>query len=172
MGKIIIIGAGGYGRCIAETILMNGDYQIIGFVDDSTALNSTIMGYTVLGASENLARYKEVATHAVVAIGDNKIRERMFHNLESLGYTLPAIIHANASISQSAIIGRGSTIVAGAVIGPNASLGDGVVVNSGVVVDHDCYVGEFSYLGANATVTRNSTLEKCSVVLAGQLVSG
>ena len=71
--QVIIIGASGHGKVIADIVLKSGD-TIKGFLDDFYE-NDTFIGFPVLGESDNYMKYNDC--YFIVAIGNPIIRERI-----------------------------------------------------------------------------------------------
>ncbi|MBQ9083009.1 MAG: acetyltransferase [Clostridia bacterium] len=142
-GNLIIIGAGGHGRVIADIAVLCG-YTNIGFLDDGADLTVPILGKTA-----DFRRY--LTTHSFfVAIGNNAVRERITNDLASAGAALPSLIHPSAVIGSHVRIGDGTAVMAGAVINTGASLGRGVIVNTCASADHDCTVCDFAHVSVGA----------------------
>ena len=61
MRKLIIIGAGGFGREILDTLnyinSIKKSYEIIGFVDNIKSIGTIVNGLEVLGNDEALEKY-------------------------------------------------------------------------------------------------------------------
>lgn len=165
--KLIIIGSGGHGRSLAESVLLGDQFELSGFVDDSWPQNKAVWSYPVLGDTSELSQYRAIAEWAIVAIGNNKLRSKMLNQLSGAGFQLATVIHPAAIVSPSAMVGIGTAIMAGAIIGTEAELGVGVIVNSGANVDHHCKVGDFGHLGVNACMAGGSILEEGAWIQAG-----
>ena len=165
--RVIVMGAGGHGRSVAEAIVLSGRYRLIGFVDDGAAPGCEIWGYPVLGATAELGSTRELADAAVVAIGNNIVREKLHARVREVGFSLVTVVHPKAFVSPSAVIDDGCTIMAGAVIGTAARLGEGVIVNCGATVDHHCKVESFGHLGVNACMAGGSVLGHGAWIQAG-----
>jgi sugar O-acyltransferase (sialic acid O-acetyltransferase NeuD family) len=165
--RLLIIGAGGHGRSLAEAARMTGLYELAGFADDGIALPARVMGMPVLGPSTDLARYRDLADAAIVAIGNNRAREAVHALLHSAGFTLATVIHPGSLVSPSAALGPGCAIMAGAIVGTEATLGEGVIVNCGAVADHHCRVEDFGHLGVNASMAGGSILGRGAWMQAG-----
>jgi sugar O-acyltransferase (sialic acid O-acetyltransferase NeuD family) len=147
MNRIVIFGAGGQGRIVADIL---GD-RAAGFVDDNPALHGT----TVLGLRV-FASFDEVEHDGViVAIGDNAVRRAITEGLLAAGERLATAIHPFASIARSATIGEGAMISAGAIVLPRVALGRGVLLNTKSSADHDCVLGDFVHLAPAATLGGN-----------------
>ena len=71
--NVIVIGAGGHGKVIADIIKKSGD-MVSGFLDDNPSLSDTFMGYPILGSTDVFEDFKKC--QFVIAIGDAVIREK------------------------------------------------------------------------------------------------
>ena len=74
--RVVVIGAGGHGRSVAEAILLLGRDELVGFVDDGAAPDSRIWGYPVLGTTGSLSAHRGIADAVLVAIGNNAVGAR------------------------------------------------------------------------------------------------
>lgn len=167
MKKLLIIGAGGHGRSVAEAVLATGSHEIVGFVDDGAAKLARVWQFPVLGTTADLSTWRAQADSAIVAIGNNAAREALCNRLLQAGFELATIIHPRAIVSPRASIGAGSAIMAGAIVGTEATLGCGVIVNSGAVVDHHAQVHDYGHLGVNACMAGGSVLGRSAWLQAG-----
>jgi UDP-3-O-[3-hydroxymyristoyl] glucosamine N-acyltransferase len=166
---MIIVGAGGHGRSVAEAVLMGElGVNLTGFVDDNFPEILDIWGIPVLGDTQNLSKYRDLTDRAVVAIGNNHVRAALQYQLIEAGFRMISVVHPNAIVSPSAVIGDGSMLMAGAVIGAETSLGVGVIVNSGAVIDHHCTIGDFGHLGVGASMAGGSSLGVGAWLQAGK----
>lgn len=164
---LIIVGAGGYGRTVAEAVRLGRDYEIAGFLDDAYPARIKAGGTPVLGNTEDMWRFFKVSGSAVVAIGDNRIRQRIVQNSQDEGFALPVIVHPGACVSANAVLEPGVTVMAGAVVNTEAWIGCGVIVNAGVVIDHHAVIEPFAHLGAGCCVAGGNTLKEGVWLRAG-----
>lgn len=167
MKRLVVIGAGGHGRSVAEAAAASGEYTITGFLDDAHLELTQVWSIPVLGALGEYARWHEEADFVVVAIGNNRLRQRLTEELQAAGFVLATIIHPRAVVSPTASIGAGCTIMAGAIIGTEACVGEGVIVNAGAIVDHHAKVGDFGHLGVRAAMAGGSVLGHGAWMQAG-----
>jgi sugar O-acyltransferase (sialic acid O-acetyltransferase NeuD family) len=165
--RLLIVGAGGHGRSVAEAAMRSGQYALAGFVDDGLSLGSPIWHTSVVGSTANLNACSALCDKVVVAIGNNALRESLVTQLIGLGFELTTVIHPKAIVSPSAVIGQGCAIMAGAIVGTEAQLGLGVIVNCGSVVDHHATVHDFGHLGVNACMAGGTSLGQGSWIQAG-----
>lgn len=167
--KIIVIGAGGHGKSVADLLLLQDEYELVGFLDDAYPAVADVWSFPVLGkvTAEALQLLKANVGYVVVAIGNNELREKIFKLLIGLGFNMPSVVHPNAFVSPRAILGNGCVVMANAVIGTEARLGEGVIVNSGAIVDHHAVVDDFGHLGVNASMAGGAHLGRAAWAQAG-----
>ncbi len=185
MKELIIIGAGGHGRVIADIAQKLGTYDKIAFLDDGDV--KEIMGLPVVGKVADMQKYAASAD-MFVAIGNSKVRGDFIERLLTMGANVPTLIHPSAIIGACVEIGAGTAIMAGTVINPCSQLGKGVILNTCSSIDHDCIIGDYCHiavgvhvagtvclgdkvwLGAGATIKNNVNVCSDCVIGAGAVV--
>jgi sugar O-acyltransferase (sialic acid O-acetyltransferase NeuD family) len=169
MGDLLIIGAGGHGRVVAETAEIEGCWGNIMFLDDRIDAD-TVLGHRIIGKLNEYERFADKYEYAIVCIGDNEKRIGLIEKLLKVGYKVPVVIHPKASVSKYSDIGDGSVILAGAVINTNASIGTGCIININSCVDHDCIVYDGVHVCSGAVVRSGCRIGRLSYIGAGALV--
>lgn len=160
--KLVIIGASGHGKVVADIALKNG-YEEIVFLDDDESLKECA-GFLVVGKTSEAVN---VDGDKIVAMGNAKIRESMQENLDNV----VSLIHPDAVISRRVEIGKGSVVMAGAIINSDVVIGEGCIINTCASVDHDCNIGEFSHISVGAHVAGTVKIGKSTWIGAGATVS-
>ncbi len=168
MKKLLLVGAGGLGRIVAEHA--SATYECA-FLDDGLEKGTSVCGIPVLGTSGDLEKLREAYSLALVTIGNCRVRERLSLEALALGYSLPSITVPSAYISPFARVGKGCIILNNAVIQNGASVGDGVIINAGVEIHQDSTVGDYSLIYAN-TVTRSYSKIGRRVTLGSTITIG
>ena len=140
MNRLIIIGASGHGKVIADIAVKNG-YEDIIFLDDDESIKECA-GFPVIGKSKDA---KDLDGDKIVAIGNAAIRERIQQEIETV-----TLIHPDAVIGRRVEIGKGTVVMAGAIINTDTVIGDGCIINTAASVDHDCFVDDFSHIAVGA----------------------
>ncbi|MFZ5553775.1 MAG: hypothetical protein ACOZCO_11725 [Bacteroidota bacterium] len=165
--KIIIAGAGGHGKVVADAVLKEGKYEIAGFADDTKTPGTIVfMNYKVLCAIQ-LQEVKKQASHFIVAIGDNSIRKRIF--LEFSKEINPVtVIHPFVSLAEVIQLGAGSVILAGAVINTSSVIGENCIINSSALVDHDVSIGAHTHIGQGALIGSGNIIGDLNYIQQGQ----
>lgn len=167
MRRLLIVGAGGHGGSVAECAAASGNYDVVGYLGDAAPAGTRLHGLPVLGSSANLIAFRHLADVAIVAIGNNTVREALCIRVLAAGFALATLIHPRAIASPSAVIGQGAAIMAGAVVGTEAQVGKGAIVNSGAIVDHHAQVLDYGHLGVNACMAGGSILGRSAWMQAG-----
>ncbi|HFI0791441.1 TPA: acetyltransferase [Streptococcus suis] len=151
MKKLAIIGASGHGKVVADIAEKNGYSDII-FLDDYST--GECAGYPIVGTSKSIEKLS--GFDFIVAIGDNKTRERLLSSLPI--NKVVTLIHPKATISRRVSICEGAVIMAGAIVNSDVSIGKGVIVNTGTTVDHDCQIGDFVHLSPGCHIAGNVSI--------------
>lgn len=157
MSKLVIFGAGGHAKVVADIALKNG-FELEGFLDDNASISS-VMGYPVLGKIDDCVKFKESCVFAM-GIGNNAVRKMIFEKYSD--YEYPTLIHPTVSQGIETKIGKGTVVMPMAVINACTEIGDFCVINSGAVVEHDCKIGNYTLVAPHATI--------CGTVRIGEFV--
>jgi acetyltransferase EpsM len=158
---VIIYGAGGHGKVIADIIEQNQENSILGFIDDREDLwDRTFFGYRVLGGIDVLKRRENEGSSVILAVGDNALRRQLSQRIGELGYSFATAIHLSCRIGRDVEIGPGTVVMANAVINPSVKIGTHVILNTAATVDHDCIIGDFSHVSPGAHLAGNVVVEE------------
>ena len=174
----LILGAGGHGRSVCDSITASGDH-VVGFLDDALPACTLVNGTPVLGVLSlawDLNRLFEASVEAapdqvIVAIGNPALRQSWQQVLEQVAAPLGVVLHPRAIVNATVQLGPGSVVLAGAVVNANASLHQGVLVNSGAVLDHAAMCGAYSQLGVNAAMAGGSRLGPLACLAPGEVLA-
>ena len=165
MNKLVIIGAGGHGKVVADIAEKNG-YTDIVFLDDNGSLNECA-GFPVVGSTTLLPTFQDDCDF-IVAIGNAEARQRI---QDSIAGYVATLVHPHASISRRVTIGEGSVVMAGAVINSDVVLGKGCIVNTSASVDHDCHIEDYTHVSVGAHIAGNVTVGTRSWVGIGATIN-
>ena len=193
MSGLLILGAGGHAKVVAETALASGVASTVAFLDDRcTGLNPClpVMGWPVMGRLVLSLQAQTAAQFdaAVVAIGHAATRLHWIQQLQGAGFYLPVLVHPTAWVSPSAQLGPASVVFAQVAVQAQASIGTGAILNTGCSVDHDAQlsdgvhlcpgarlagdvkVGARSWIGIGASVIQQVRIGSDVIVGAGAAV--
>ena len=163
--RIVILGASGHGKVVAD-ICLKLNYTIIGFLDANIPAGTPILkDLTVIGKDSDLPEliHKYDIHHLAIAIGDNHIRSLISKKWMNL-IPCPKLIHPSATIAEDTQIGTGTIICAGANVGPSSKIGDFCLLNTLSSLDHDGKMGDYSSLAPGSIIAGNVTIGEASAI--------
>ncbi len=158
---MIVVGAGGHGKVIVALAKQLG-IAVDAVHDDNPVLHgASVLGVPVQGSEPLRGR------RAVLAIGNNRTRQRLAGSLDAEWTTL---VHPRAFVDPSVKLGPGTVVFAGAVIQPDGAIGAHAIVNTGACVDHDAAIGDFVHLAPGVHLAGTVTVEEGAFVGVGTAV--
>ncbi len=164
MRKILIYGAGGFGREVQWLIERINkkipSWEIEGYLDDGVEEGTEINSYRVLGGIEKLREY-DFDTAVAVAVGNSKTREKIVATIKEIGdFQFPNLIDSNVQISDKVSIGEGNIICAGNILTVNITIEDFVIVNLSCTVGHDAVLKSFVTVYPGVNISGNVLVEQ------------
>ena len=189
--RVVILGAGGHGQVVADMIwcMQRAGMDILpaAFLDDDPARQGrTYLDVPVCGGTADLPKIAHEGV--VVAIGNGRIRQRLFGEMQGKGETMVVVRHPTAVVASDVRIGPGTMICANVVINTGAVIGQNVILNTGCTVDHhnrigdhvhvapgvhlggDVQVGEGALIGIGAVVLPQRRVGNWAIVGGGAVV--
>lgn len=158
MKRLVILGAGGYGRAVVD-IAQQLSYSTI--VLDDVDQAHTLSTFT---------SYISDDTTFIPAFGNNAFRMEWIHRIEESGGQLATLIHPTAYVSPTATINPGTVILPHTIVNTDVVVGKGCIINLGAIVDHGCILEEGVHICLGAIVKGENRVEKCSKIEAGEVV--
>ena len=165
--KLIIIGAGGHGKVVANIATLNG-YKEIYFLDDDTS-KKDIGKYQIIGTTKDIDRYKNEYDF-FIAIGNNQIRKKISMLLLDNNIKPVSLIHPSAVIDDTVQIGYGVVIMANAVINANTMIGNSVIVNTASSIDHDCIINDYVHISPGVHIAGNVHIGEETWLCIGSII--
>ncbi|MGJ8681694.1 acetyltransferase [Paraglaciecola sp.] len=187
---LIVVGAGGHGKVVAECAESMSLYTEIVFLDAVMPEQTEVGAWRIIGIPESFESFLSESSEFFVAIGDNKTRQRWLKILIDGGAKIATLVHASATISEYSSLGIGSLLCAHSVVNPYSTIGVGCILNTGATLDHDCEVenfvhiapgchvagivniGELSFIGIGSSIVQSVNIGKNCVIGAGSVVVG
>ena len=191
MKKVVIIGAGGFGREVIEIFKdqnrLQKQWEILGFIDENSALSGKIINnFSVLGGLDWFENNRDVG--CVIAIGDPKTKKRIADFLEKKDVLFYNAIHPSVIISEFVNLGNDVIICAGSILTVNILIKNHVILNLNNTVGHDSviedycsimpgvsingenHIGNGVYIGTGATFIQKVQVGEWSIIGAGAVV--
>lgn len=155
---MILIGASGHGKVIADILMLSGEKEIVFWDDNPLAV---IPGFSVrpreYTAQENI----------ILSIGNNSTRKQI---AGSSSYTYNTAVHPSAILSGDVLIGAGSVVMAGTIINPGSIIGRHCIINTAAVIEHDALIEDYAHISPNGTLAGNVRVKEGAWVGAGATV--
>lgn len=167
--KLIIIGASGHGKVVADIAIKMNTWQSIAFLDDDESIKAS-MGFEVMGKTADAFTYKDEADF-FVAIGSNATREKIQEKLIKEGLNVVSLIHPSAVIGIDVEIGIGTAVMAGVVINSSTRIGKGCIINTSSSLDHDNIIGDYVHVSPGVNLAGTVRVGKGSWIGIGSVVS-
>jgi sugar O-acyltransferase (sialic acid O-acetyltransferase NeuD family) len=158
---LVIIGAGGHGRVVADCAEQLAQYTEILFLDDCVTQRQKSAHWTIAGPISHWEAYGNKADF-IVALGDNLLRARIQQQLQTANISMANLVHPSASVSPHSQLGEGIVIFANAVVNIGARIENGSIINTNATVDHDCHIGEFCHVSPGVSIAGGVRVEKMS----------
>ncbi|SBW03769.1 Sialic acid O-acetyltransferase NeuD family sugar O-acyltransferase [uncultured delta proteobacterium] len=163
MKNLYIVGAGGCGREILNTILdihaiQGPRWNIRGFLDDTDdPLKDKPCDYGVVGS---IVDYRPEADDLLVmGIADPAAKRRLGAMLAGRGAVFETIIHPYTALGRHNSIGTGSVLFAGFSMTVNVTLGRFVtIIGSGL--GHDVTIEDFATISGACNIMGKVTVEE------------
>lgn len=168
MKSVVIIGASGHGKVVADIIKKSGD-EVFGFLDDNPKLDDTFLGFPILGNVDSYKKYKQIA-YFIIAIGDAHVRSDISKKIQDANiYTA---IHPTAVISEiDVFIGKGTVVMANAVVNAGSRIGEFCIINTGAIVEHDNVIEDYVHISVGAKLAGTVHVKKYTWIGIGAVVS-
>ena len=164
MNRLIIIGAGGHGRVIADMAMKLG-YTDISFLDDNA--DGFWMGCSVAGKSCEILSFDDGRTDFVIGIGNNAVRKRIAEQYQVNWVTL---VHPMAQTAIDVKLGAGTVVMAGAIINASAKVGAHCIINTGAIVEHDNVLGDYVHISPRAALAGTVRIGEATHIGIGAVV--
>lgn len=166
MRRLLIIGAGGYGREVLEQLLADADrgkdWEIAGFLDSRAhILDGYNVGLPIVG---DPAAYLPKEDDAFVcALGDPHQRHKYVQMILAKGGHFIAI-RTHTFLSARLRIGQGSLIGHSVNSGPDIWIGDFANIQAQALLGHDARIGNYAHIGAQAFLGGGSRVGDFAIV--------
>lgn len=163
---VIVLGSSGHAKVCIELLRAAG--SSVAYCIGAPDSDDTCLGVPVLKGDEQLrGLHAQGYRHVFVAIGANKLRQRLAAFALDLGFGLVNAISPRATISPTARLGSGVAVMAGAVINADCVIGDLAIINTLASVDHDGRIGDAAHIAPHCGLAGNVTVGERSFLGVG-----
>lgn len=188
---LVVIGAGGTGRFMAQCVARTERFFCAGFLDDAVQKQSkSYNGLTVLGGTETWIELDDdfLFINSLYGEKDMQRYHSIIRRLSIPDNRWATIIDPDATVFSDVKIGKGSFLGPGTVVEPGAVIGSQCALLGNVYIAHDCVlndsvccansvsisgdvlVGEAAFVGANASIRQHLQIGGSAVIGMGSVV--
>lgn len=165
--NLLIIGAGGHGKCCYDIAMRMNCFTKIEFVDDSAEF---VLDKKVIGKQSDLESLRNTFDCAFVAIGNNQMRKSLYDILTLMNYHKVNLLDPSAVISSFAKLGEGIVVFPNAVIEASSVVDDGCIISANSIVHHDAMLKEYALIYGNCVIRPTVKIQPFTVVKSGIVV--
>lgn len=157
--RLIVLGAGGYGRTVVDLAEQLGYASIITLDDKSVGFElSTFISYI------------DSNTEFIVAFGNNQLRLSWCNRIVDFGGILATLIHSSSYVSPKAKVMEGCVVLPKAIINTGVEVQRGCILNLGCIIDHDTIIEEGCHICVGAIVKGENRISSLGKIEAGLVV--
>jgi UDP-perosamine 4-acetyltransferase len=172
MRDIVLIGVGGHGRVVLDSLLRQGR-NVTGALDPAIVAGSEILGVVIFGNDSWLN--DQVPSNFLLANGVGAVprspnRRNLYTTLTVRGFEFASVCHPSAIVGLGVELGMGSQLMAGAVVQTGTSIGVNAIVNTKASIDHDCRIADHAFVGPGAILCGGVSVGMGAFVGAGVTV--
>ena len=173
MHDLVIYGAGGLGREVAEMVRRVNErhrfWNLLGFVDDGKA-GGNLGGYELLGGMEFLKGFDR-PLDVSVAIASPKTRRKIYEALKPCPHIhFPNVIDVDVTLSSRIDMGEGAIISHFCSVSVDVRLGRCAFLNTGTHIGHDTVLGDFCTVMPSVDISGNVTVGEGTLIGVGSSI--
>ena len=163
---MILYGARGQAKVIYDLILSNN--HLLEYLVDDNPPNAFPHNLPIYKPQKDLIEGQKV----IIAIGNNKHRERICENISSL-CEFETMIHHSAYISRFSEVGEGTVIMPKVCLNAEVKIGRHCIINTGSIVEHECVIEDFVHISPHASLAGNIHVKKgAHIGLGANVIQG
>lgn len=154
--KLIIVGAGGFGREMLawarHAVQCGVEWDVGDFIDDNlAALDGKNTPARVVG---RISDYQPKSDEVYIcALGVPAVKRKVMEMLIGRGAVFTRLIHRTAVIGDNVDLAAGVIMCPYSIASANNRLGSGVALNLHATVDHDATVDDWSQINCHCDLT-------------------
>ncbi len=171
MKELILLGGGGHALSVADSILQDREYRIVGYTDPA---EDTACPFEYLGTDEVLQEYYEKGVkYAFICVGfmgGSSVRDSLYQKLKAIGYEIPVVTDPSAILAEECRIGEGTFIGKGAIVNTHADIGKMSIINTGALIEHSCRIGDYTHIAVGAMLCGDVKIGSNTLIGAGTTV--
>lgn len=171
---MVIVGAGGFAKEVAEILLQN-NYpinEIVFFDNVSEQLDSYLVeNFKILRSFEEVEQQFKINNQFTLGLGNPKIRKKLSDEFLKRGGILQSVISTRATIGKlNSTIDIGCSVMSGTVITSCVTVEEGVILNLNTTVGHDVFIGAYAELCPDVNVSGGAKIGAYTFIGTGAVI--
>lgn len=172
--NVLIWGAGGHGKVVADAINVGGNCTVMAFLEDGDKYTGkdTYLGRRVFRGLRSVSTAREEGADAIIfGFGNCQSRVKRIPILQQTGLDPISVVHTSAVIARDVVIEEGVAVMAGVIVNAGSHIGMHSIINTGCTIDHDCKIGMAAHVGPGVHLGGGVSIGEGTWLGLGALVS-
>ena len=175
MKHLIIIGAGGLGRCVycaaLNSIGYGKEFDIKGFINDIPDALDPYKGYPpIISRIDDYEIEKDDVF--VCAFGDNILAKiKVCEALKAKGAIFQTLIHKGAFVGMNVKIGEGTIIDNGAHIDPDAVIGKNCLIQTLAIIGHNSMIEDYVRIDSHCALVGGTIVRRGACIYTHAMIN-
>ncbi len=168
--KLVIYGTGKIAAVLADYFHRDSDYELVAFTCEAGFISGSEHDGLPLVPFDQAVNYFPPDCHEMhIAVGYhqlNRVRERLFHEAQAMGYRLASFVSSRSWPGKSLVCGENCFVADGVSVEPGATIGHNVALWSNVVIGHHAAIHAHCWLAAGTVMGGGAVIgERCFAAL-------
>ena len=164
-----ILGTGGHAKSVYD--IVKNKKKIYFFDKQNKFFKFNDRKFIVESEHLLIKNYRKRISKIIIAIGDNKIREKKYNLLKKNKFKFATLIHPKSYCSYGSKIGEGSVVMPGSLVNTDTVIGNNCIINSNASIDHDCLIKDHTHICPGVIIGGNVKIGKKVVIGSQSFVS-
>lgn len=174
MKHLIIIGAGGMGRCLYSLSINAKGYQtefdVKGFLDDNLQALDGFINYPPM--LDKIVDYQPDADDVFIcSIGDVETKIKVCDIIKNKGGKFITLIHNNSSVGMNSIIGEGTIIDEGVHIDPDVIIGEQCLIQTQAIIGHDSQIADYVRIDTHCSLVGGTIVKRGACIYTHAMIN-
>ncbi|MCR5414877.1 MAG: NeuD/PglB/VioB family sugar acetyltransferase [Kiritimatiellae bacterium] len=173
MKKLLIVGAGGFGReawgMALESLGYGSEFKVKGFLDAKADALDAFAGYPPV-VGDPATYVPQEGDVFITALGSISARRRCVAALEGKGAEFATLVHRSAFLGPNVTVGEGSLIAPGVSLTADVMVGRHADIFHNTSVGHDSQIGDFAHIYAQCAIGGGVKVGSGASVYPGSVV--
>ncbi|TBW25603.1 acetyltransferase [Gramella sp. KN1008] len=183
--NLIIYGVGKFAEYVSYLFQNDSEYEVAGFCIENQykkkILSQDLSAFQPLYTFENLKNELQEDFSLFIAVGNNKIRSRIFNTAKRMDLAIASFVASKTItwndliIRENVFIGEGSAISAmvdigenthifGGRIGHHCSIGKHTLISGGCLIGGGAKIGDYSFLALNSSIGHDVEIGEYNII--------